>query len=105
VERWFATLTEKQIRRGAHQSSSPQQAAGYELRFSKQPVSNRPTSQAAGNATRRDSTRQLEDAIRRYLDIYNAEPQPFIWTKSADDIMTSIERFCLQISNSGHLRR
>jgi hypothetical protein len=69
VERWFATLTEKQIRRGAHHS-----------------------------------TRQLEDAIR-YLDIYNAEPQPFIWTKSADDIMTSIERFCLQISNSGHLRR
>jgi transposase len=66
VERWFATLTEKQIRRGTHRS-----------------------------------TRQLEDAIRRYLDIYNAEPQPFIWTKSADDIMASIERFCLRISNSG----
>src|SRR5476649_1187552 len=67
VERWFATLTEKQIRRGTHRS-----------------------------------TRQLEDAIRRYLDIYNAEPQPFMWTKSADDIMASIERFCLRISNSGH---
>jgi transposase len=67
VERWFATLTEKQIRRGTHRS-----------------------------------TRQLEDAIRHYLDIYNAEPQPFTWIKSADDIMASIERFCLRISNSGH---
>jgi transposase len=67
VERWFATLTEKQIRRGTHRS-----------------------------------TRQLEEAIRHYLDIYNAEPQPFTWIKSADDIMASIERFCLRISNSGH---
>jgi hypothetical protein len=32
----------------------PQQAVGYELRFPKQPVSNRPTPQAAGNPTRRD---------------------------------------------------
>jgi len=67
VERWFATLTEKQIRRGTHRS-----------------------------------TRRLEDAIRRYLEIYNAEPEPFIWAKSADDVMVSIERFCLRIPNSGH---
>jgi hypothetical protein len=67
VERWFATLTEKQIRRGTHRS-----------------------------------TRRLEDAIRRYLEIYNAEPEPFIWAKSADDVMASIERFCLRIPNSGH---
>ena len=67
VERWFATLTEKQIRRGTHRS-----------------------------------TRQLEDAIRAYLKINNTEPKPFIWTKSADAILSSIERFCLRISNSGH---
>lgn len=67
VERWFATLTEKQIRRGTHRS-----------------------------------TRQLEQAIRSYLDTYNADPKPFAWSKSADDIMASIERFCLRISNSGH---
>ena len=67
VERWFATLTEKQIRRGTHRS-----------------------------------TRQLEDAIRNYLKLNNANPKPFVWTKSADDIMASIERFCLRISNSGH---
>jgi transposase len=67
VERWFATLTERQIRRGTHRS-----------------------------------TRQLEAAIRRYLDQYNTDPKPFVWTKSADDIMASIERFCHRISDSGH---
>jgi transposase len=67
VERWFATLTEKYIRRGTHRS-----------------------------------TRQLEQAIRTYLDLNNADPKPFSWTKSADDILASIERFCLRISNSGH---
>jgi transposase len=67
VERWFATLTEKQIRRGTHRS-----------------------------------TRQLEQPIRSYLDTYNADPKPFVWSKSADDILASIERFCLRISNSGH---
>ncbi len=67
VERWFATLTEKQIRRGTHRS-----------------------------------TRQLEDAIRDYLKRNNADPKPFVWTKSTDAILASIERFCLRISNSGH---
>lgn len=65
VERWFATLTDKYIRRGTHRS-----------------------------------TRQLEQAIRDYLEIHNADPKPFVWTKSADDILQSIERFCLRISNS-----
>ena len=62
VERWFATLTQKQIRRGTHRS-----------------------------------TRQLEDAIRAYLDLNNADPKPFVWTKSANAILASIERFCLRI--------
>ena len=67
VERWFATLTEKCIRRGSHRS-----------------------------------TRQLEQAIRDYLEQHNAHPKPFAWSKSADDILASIERFCLRTSNSGH---
>lgn len=67
VERWFAALTDKQIRRGSHRS-----------------------------------TRQLEQAIKDYLDQHNANPKPFIWTKSADQILASIERFCLRISNSAH---
>jgi transposase len=67
VERWFSTLTTKQIRRGTHRS-----------------------------------TRQLEDAIRSYLDANNANPKPFVWTKTAYDILASIERFCLRTSNSRH---
>jgi transposase len=62
VERWFATLTEKYLRRGTHRS-----------------------------------TRQLEDAIRHYLDTYNANPQPFAWSKSADEILASLERFCVRV--------
>jgi hypothetical protein len=48
------------------------------------------------------STRQLEQAIRQYLELYNVTSKPFVWAKSADDILASIERFCLRISNSGH---
>ena len=48
------------------------------------------------------STRQLEQAIRDYLELNNANPKPFSWSKSADDILASIERFCLRTSNSRH---
>jgi transposase len=67
VERWFATLTQKYIRRGTHRS-----------------------------------TRQLEQAIRHYIKLNNNDPKPFVWTKTADDILASIERFCLRTSNSRH---
>src|SRR5262249_9444414 len=60
VERFFANLTEHQIRRGVHRS-----------------------------------TRQLEKAIRDYIKIVNDDPRPFRWTKSANDILASIKRFCL----------
>ncbi len=67
VERWFAALTEKQLRRGVHRS-----------------------------------TRELEAAIRRYIEITNGHPKPFVWTKTADEILESVARFCHRISNSGH---
>lgn len=41
-----------------------------------------------------------EQAIRTYLDTYNADPKPFVWSRTTDDILASIERFCLRISNS-----
>ena len=40
------------------------------------------------------STKDLEAAITAYIDARNAEPKPFRWTKSADDILACIERFC-----------
>ena len=67
VERWFAALTEKQLRRGVHRS-----------------------------------TRELEEAVQRYLEVTNQNPTPFIWTKTADEILTSVARFCKRIYDSGH---
>lgn len=67
IERWFALLTERQIRRGTHRS-----------------------------------TLALEKAIRAYLDINNQDPKPFVWTKSAEDILDSVARFCQRISQSRH---
>jgi transposase len=60
VERFFALLTERQIRRGIHRSVAA-----------------------------------LHAAITGFIDQHNADPKPFRWTKSADDILASIERFCV----------
>ena len=48
------------------------------------------------------STSQLERAIRNYLAIYNEDPRPFVWTKSADDILENVRRFCVRTSEAGH---
>jgi transposase len=67
VERWFAALTDKQIRRGSFRS-----------------------------------TRELEQAIGAFLALHNAQPRPFVWTKTADQILNSIARFCQRTNDSGH---
>ena len=67
VERWFAALTTKQLRRGVHRS-----------------------------------TRELHVAIKTYLATYNEQPKPFVWTKTADEILATLARFCHRISDSGH---
>ena len=48
------------------------------------------------------STRQLEDAVRLFLATNNATPKPFIWTKTAEDILASVARFCQRTSVPGH---
>jgi transposase len=67
VERWFAALSEKQIKRGTHRS-----------------------------------TRELEAAIREYLRMTNEAPKPFVWHKTADQILGSVARYCQRISESRH---
>jgi transposase len=67
VERWFALLTEKRLRRSAFRS-----------------------------------TRELESAIRQYVDQHNEQPKPFRWTKTADQILASIARFCSRTLETGH---
>jgi transposase len=59
VERWFAELTRKKLRRGVHTSIS-----------------------------------QLEAEIRAFIERHNENPRPYRWTKSADDILSSVKRFC-----------
>jgi transposase len=67
VERWFAELTTKKLRRGAHRSV------------------------AALNAD-----------IRAWIETWNGDPKPFIWTKTADQILESIARYCTRINESRH---
>ena len=69
VERWFAELTNKWLRRGAHRS-----------------------------------TKELESAIADRIDRWNEEPKPFVWHKSADEILDTLASYCARISNSRHLQ-
>jgi transposase len=47
-------------------------------------------------------TDELERAILAYIAETNAAPKPFVWTKTADDILASVTRFCQRTSNSAH---
>jgi transposase len=40
------------------------------------------------------STTELKQAIEAYLETTNDAPRPFIWTKTADQILASVARFC-----------
>ena len=48
------------------------------------------------------SVAALEDAIRAYIAATNEDPKPFVWTKSADEILDSVKRFCLRASAAAH---
>ncbi|MDO8477577.1 MAG: IS630 family transposase [Candidatus Rokubacteria bacterium] len=48
------------------------------------------------------STHALEAAIIAYIALSNTAPKPFVWTKSADEILASVARFCYRISGTGH---
>ena len=46
------------------------------------------------------STRQLEADIRAFIEKHNEDPKPFKWTKSADDILAAVRRFCLRVNQN-----
>jgi transposase len=48
------------------------------------------------------SVRELNADIRTWIETWNDEPKPFVWTKTADQILHSITRYCGQINDSGH---
>jgi transposase len=48
------------------------------------------------------SVRALNNDIRAWIDTWNDNPRPFVWTKTADQILDSIARYCEQINESRH---
>ena len=48
------------------------------------------------------SVRQLNADIRTWIDTWNDNPRPYVWTKTADQILASIGNYCTRINNSGH---
>ena len=49
-----------------------------------------------------DPAHSLDGAIYRYLDVTNEDPKPFVWTKTADQILASVARFCQRTLDTGH---
>lgn len=48
------------------------------------------------------SVRALETAFREYVAITNEAPTPFVWIKTADEILAKVAKFCQRTSNPGH---
>jgi transposase len=67
VERWFAELTNRKLRRSAHCSVT-----------------------------------ELAADIRRWINEWNRGPKPFVWTKTADEILATLAAYCQRISSPGH---
>ncbi|MFF7920921.1 IS630 family transposase, partial [Streptomyces mirabilis] len=65
VERWFAELTNKQIRRGVHRS-----------------------------------VQALEKDIRNWIAAWNTDPKPYVWTKTADEILERLASYLNRIPDS-----
>src|SRR5205823_109615 len=67
VERWFAELTNRKLRRSTHRSVTA-----------------------------------LEADVRAWIETWNNDPKPFVWTRTADEILESLAAYCTRINDSGH---
>jgi transposase len=67
VERFFAEITVKLLRRGVHRSVSA-----------------------------------LERDIHSWIEQWNNDPKPYVWTRTADEILESLAAYCGRINDSGH---
>ncbi len=67
VERWFAELTNRKLRRSAHRSIT-----------------------------------ELEADVRAWINEWNDDPKPFVWTKTADQILDTLAAYCTRINDSRH---
>jgi transposase len=48
------------------------------------------------------SVRALNTDIRRWIDTWNEDPQPYVWVKTAEQILDSIRCYCQRINQTGH---
>ena len=48
------------------------------------------------------SVRALNSDIPQWIDTWNENPRPYVWTKTADHILNSIKRYCQRINQTGH---
>jgi transposase len=48
------------------------------------------------------SVQALEADVRAWIADWNQHPRPFIWTKTAEEILDSLARYCRRISGAGH---
>jgi transposase len=48
------------------------------------------------------SLRALENDIRAWIKAWNADPKPFIWTKTADEILERLASYLQRIPGAGH---
>jgi transposase len=48
------------------------------------------------------SVAELEADLRAWIDAWNDDPRPFVWTKTADEILDSLASYLHRINNSGH---
>lgn len=67
VERWFAEITRRMIRRGTYRSVT-----------------------------------ELDTALHHWIETWNDNPRPFIWTKTADEILDTIATYLHRINDSAH---
>lgn len=71
VERWFAELTNRKLRRSTHRS-----------------------------------VKELEADVEAWIQTWNDHPRPFVWTKTADEILANLAHYCTRltatINDSGH---
>ena len=48
------------------------------------------------------SVKELVSSIRTWITNWNDEPKPFVWHKTADQILESLASYCQRINDSGH---
>jgi hypothetical protein len=48
------------------------------------------------------SVTELETDIRKWINEWNKNPKPFVWTKTANEILETLAAYCNRINESGH---